>query len=214
MSKEMSTRLGVCAAPLVLVGVGALVVLRLHAVAGPAEQADLRGGTVEQAVAGNVKAPGADADEAFSSTAAIADANSRTPGRQDCATGARGACCNDGAGTCDDDESAEDCEAQGGRFGGHGSQCAAWPLTPGCGTCGPSQSDPCGMCCDSTNRVCLDDISEPWCDSISGGNFTWHAGLTCADVSECLGACCAGGGDCTDDTFEPDCESPDEFAPG
>ncbi len=118
---------------------------------------------------------------------------------------ARGACCDESSGICDEDVLETDCAGLDDRYGGHGSTCAT--MTPACSTVT-------GGCCDGTTGECVDGVVRVDC---IGDQLTFHEGLLCADLissGECerhRGACCDGTtGTCEGDTFPEECTGDQE----
>jgi len=70
-----------------------------------------------------------------------------------------GACCDEANGVCTDDVIEIDCEASGGRYGGHGSDCA-------------TIDSPCGQCAEEQKLTASDAAGGDqfgWSVSVSGG---------------------------------------------
>ncbi|MFQ5495635.1 MAG: putative metal-binding motif-containing protein, partial [Phycisphaerae bacterium] len=105
-----------------------------------------------------------------------------------------GACCL-ADGTCQDVADQIACDAAGGTWRGHGTEC-------GSTTCEVLP----GACC-LADGTCQDVADQAACDVVGGtwqGHGTECGSTTCAVLP---GACCLADGTCQDDTTEPDCET-------
>lgn len=113
---------------------------------------------------------------------------------------ARGACCDESAGTCTDDVLLANCAGMDDRYGGDGSTCAT--IAPPCAIVT-------GACCDGTTGDCVDGAVSDGC---VGDQLSFHEARDCADLiagGDCQrhrGACCDGTtGICRDGVLPEEC---------
>ncbi|MCK4342036.1 MAG: hypothetical protein KAY37_09975 [Phycisphaerae bacterium] len=122
---------------------------------------------------------------------------------------ALGACCDDIAGTCEEDVHQINCLDYGLRFLPGG---ACGDFDPACGSL--------GVCCYDQNGTCEDNVPAAYCQG-PGVRFL-PAPATCDDFDPpcgtLWGVCCGPDpGECTVDVFEVDCQEPGQHflaAPG